>query len=64
MNIGFIAVIGLAGFGLFCLISPKSATRADKRDDPEAVGQIRKAGLVLIGAAAAAMLYVIKYTVF
>ncbi|GEM_PF-6871272 len=39
--IGFAAMLLLIGMRILCMVSPKSLTREDKRDDPEAVEQIR-----------------------
>ena len=62
--IGFAAMLLLIGMRILCMVSPKSLTREDKRDDPEAVEQIRKAEPVLIAFARGAGLLALKYTLF
>ncbi|MBR1765086.1 MAG: hypothetical protein IJ746_06785 [Ruminococcus sp.] len=57
-----IAVIVLAGLGALMFFAPKACTRADKRDDPDSVAQIKKFGTVLMLAAVGALLYMIKFT--
>ena len=39
--IGFAAMLLLIGMRILCMVLPKSLTGEDKRDDPEAVEQIR-----------------------
>lgn len=62
--VGFVAMLVLILMGVLCMVSPKSLTREDKRDDPEAVEQIRKAGPVLIAFAVGAGLLALKYILF
>ncbi len=62
--IGFIAVGVLVLLGLFCAISPKLALRAENRDDPQSVSQVRKTGLLMVTVAIGAGLLMMKYEMF
>lgn len=59
--IGFGAMLMLGTIGLIMYFSPRTLTRADKKDDPEALKQVRSGGLILISAAIGAGLLALKY---
>lgn len=40
--------IMMLGLGLYMVISPKNATKKEKRDDESAVASIRKRGFIVI----------------
>lgn len=61
MDIGIIAVVILAVFGLILFFAPKMCTSADKRDDPDAVSQVKKLGIMMIAGAVGAALLMLKY---
>jgi len=58
-----IAVCAMALLGVLMAAAPAQCTRADQRDDPEAVAKVRKFGFIMIAAAAGAGLLALKYTV-
>lgn len=63
MNIGTIAlIILLAIFGAVSFFAPQLCTRADKRDDPEAVSQVKKAGGAIMALAIFFALFALKYS--
>lgn len=61
MNIGNIAVVILAALGLIMFFAPKQVTSADKRDDPDAVSQVKKLGIMMVAGAIGAALLMLKY---
>ena len=61
MAVPVIALLVMIGLGILMIVSPKTCTRADKRDDPEAVESIRKGGYAVIGIGLVAGLYFLKY---
>lgn len=61
MDIGVIAMVILAVFGIVLFFAPRMCTSADKRGDPEAVAQVKKLGAMLFGAAVIAGLLMLKY---
>lgn len=64
MDIGVIAVAVLAVLGSLMFLTPAMCTKADRRDDPDAVAQVKKLGTTLIAAAAIAALMMLKYKLF
>ncbi len=62
MNIFIIAVILLLALGVLCFAAPQLIVRADRRDDPDALAQIKKAGPLFIAFAIGAALLALKYT--
>lgn len=42
--------------------APKQCTRADKRDNPKAVAQVKNGGIIFMAAAVGAALLALKYT--
>lgn len=42
MDIGIIAVAIMAVLGILMVFAPKMCTSSDKRDDPDAVSQVKK----------------------
>ncbi len=61
---GFIMIAVLAILGAIMFFAPRLGTRADKRDDPEAVAQVKKGGLMVIVFAIGAGLLLLKYEIF
>ena len=61
MDIGIIAMAIMVILGFIMLISPKMCTSTDKRDDPDAVSQVRKLGGIIIAGAVGAALLMLKY---
>ena len=62
MDIGIIAIVILAVFGIILFFAPRMCTSADKRDDPESVSQVKKLGGMMFVAAVAAALLMLKYS--
>lgn len=62
MDIGIIALVIMAVLGLVLFFAPRMCTSADKRDDPEAVAQVKKLGIMLFLAAIVAALLMWKYS--
>ncbi|MBR6069945.1 MAG: hypothetical protein IKP78_05075 [Ruminococcus sp.] len=60
--IAALAVFALLGAVMFFV--PEKCTRADKRDDPKAVAQVRYGGIVFMIAAVCAALLALKYTLW
>lgn len=60
MDFGIIAMVALAVLGILMLFAPKLCTRSDKRDDPDAIAQIRKCGIALVAFVIAGALYLLK----
>ena len=58
---GVIIIAILAALGALCFFAPGLAVNADKRDDPESIAQIKKAGLMIIVFAIGAGLLMMKY---
>ena len=59
-----IPIIGIIVFvvlGLLCIFAPKLCTKADKRDDPEAVAQVKKCGGGFIAFACFIAYFAVKY---
>lgn len=56
-----IALIILLLAGIGCFISPQLFVKADQRDDPNAVAQVKKSGPMLIAFAIGAVLLMLKY---
>lgn len=61
MDIGTIAVVIMAVLGIIMFIAPRMCAGADKRDDPDAISQIKKLGIMMIAGAIGAALLMIKY---
>lgn len=61
MDIGVIAVVIMAVLGILMYFAPEKCTRADKRDDPDAVSQVKKIGTMMIAGAIGAALLMLKY---
>lgn len=61
MDIGIIAVVVMAILGIIMFFAPDMCTRADKRDDPTAVSQVKKLGVMIAAGAAGAALMMLKY---
>ncbi|MDE6775233.1 MAG: hypothetical protein K2J37_02870 [Ruminococcus sp.] len=61
MDIGIIAVIIMAILGLLMFFAPKMCTKAEQRDDPIAVSQVKKLGILFIAGAVGASLMMLKY---
>ncbi|MBQ8962034.1 MAG: hypothetical protein IJ071_12615 [Ruminococcus sp.] len=62
--LGYIALAVMVILGALMLFSPETCVRADKRDDPEAVSQIKNFGKAMLGFAAMAALLMLKYKLF
>lgn len=62
MDFGIIAIIVLEILGIFMCFAPKLCTRADQRDNPDAVAKIKKFGIAIMVCAIAAFLLVLKFT--
>lgn len=60
-DIGIIAVVIMAIFGLIMFFAPKMCTRADKRDDPDTISQVKKLGIMMFAGAIGAALLMLKY---
>lgn len=60
-DIGIIAVVIMAVFGLIMFFAPKMVTRSDKRDDPDTVSQVKKLGIMMFAGAIGAALLMLKY---
>ncbi len=61
MDIGVIAVVIMAVLGLLMVFAPKMCMSSDKRDDPDAVPQVKKLGGIIIAGAVGAALLMLKY---
>ncbi|MBE6850281.1 MAG: hypothetical protein E7504_00855 [Ruminococcus sp.] len=61
MDIGIIAIAVMAVLGVIMFLAPKLCTRSDKRDDPDAVLQVKKCGIAVIACAIGAVLYWLKF---
>lgn len=61
MDIGIIALVIMAFLGILMFVAPKMCTRADKRDDPDSVSQVKKLGTMMIAGAIGAALLMLKY---
>lgn len=61
MDIGIIAIVLLAVLGIIMLFAPKMCTKSDQRDDPAAVSQVKKLGMMMIAGAIGAALLMLKY---
>lgn len=61
MDIGIIAIVIMAALGIIMFFAPKMCTKSDKRDDPAAVSQVKKLGIMMITAAIGAALLMLKY---
>ncbi len=61
MDIGIIAVAIMAVLGILMFFAPKMCTSSDKRDDPDAVSQVKKLGSIFIAGAVGASLLMLKY---
>lgn len=61
-TIGFAAIALLGVIGLIMFFSPRTLTKADKKDDPEALKQVKNGGIIFMAAAAGAALHALKYT--
>ncbi len=50
MYYAFIAFLGLMmlGLGLFMVISPRNATKAEERDNEQAVASVKKRGFIIV----------------
>ena len=62
MTVFIIAAAAPAGFGALFYFAPQKVTRADMRDDPDAVVQVKKTGRLLMAAAVGAVLLALKYS--
>lgn len=60
IGFGTMALLGI--LGLIMYFSPRTLTRADKKDDPEALKQEKNGGIIFIAAAIGAGLLALKYT--
>lgn len=60
-TVGVIAMIAFGVLGIIMMTAPQVLTREDKRDDPEALAQVKKTGRVMIAFAVGAALLVLKY---
>lgn len=56
-----ISLIFLLLAGVGCFIAPQLFVKADQRDDPNAVTQVKKLGPMLIAFAVGAVLLMLKY---
>ena len=54
-------MIAFGVLGIIMMTAPQVLTREDKRDDPEALAQVKKTGRVMIAFAVGAALLVLKY---
>lgn len=61
MDIGTIAVVIMAILGLMMYFAPRMCTQADRRDDPDAVSQVKKLGTKMIAGAIGAALLMLKF---
>lgn len=61
MDIGIIALVIMGILGILMFAAPKMCTRADKRDDPDSVSQVKKLGSMMIAFAIGAALLMLKY---
>lgn len=61
---GYIISGILAVYGLVVFLMPKYMVRSEQRDDPEALAQGRKIGLLIIVFAIGAALLMMKYEAF
>lgn len=64
MDIGIIAIVIMALLGILMFFAPKMCTKADKRDDPDAVSQVKNTGIIIIAGAIGAALLVLKYKLY
>ncbi len=60
--IGFGAMALLGILGLIMYFSPRALTREDKKDDPDALKQVKNGGIILIAGAIGAGLLALKYS--
>lgn len=63
MDIGVIAVVIMAVLGILMFFAPEMCTRADMRNDPDAVSQVKKIGTMMIAGAIGAALLMLKYKI-
>ncbi len=56
-GVGFFLLLGIG----FC-VSPKTFAKADQKDNPEAIEQIKKLGPVFIGFALFCAVFALKYS--
>ena len=61
-TIGFAAIALLGVIGLIMFFSPRTLTKADKKDDPDALKQVKNGGIIFMEAAAGVALHALKYT--
>ena len=61
MTLFIIALILLFAAGIGCSFAPHLFVKADQRDDPNAVAQVKKLGPMLISFAVGAVLLTLKY---
>lgn len=61
MDIGIIALIAMIILGGLMFFAPEICTKAEQRDDPDAVAQIKKLGVIFMIGAVIAGLYMLKY---
>lgn len=61
MYVFIIAAVILALMGIGCCFVPQFFTKADQRDDPEAVTKVKKLGPMLIAYAVGAVLLALKF---
>ena len=59
--IGVIAMIVLCVLGVIMMTAPQVLIREDKRDDPDAIAQVKKTGRVMIAFAVGCGLLALKY---
>ena len=59
--IGFGAMALFDVLGLIMFVSPRTLTRADKKDDPAALKQVKNGGIIFIAAAIGAGLLALKF---
>ncbi|MDE6728893.1 MAG: hypothetical protein K2J80_13305 [Oscillospiraceae bacterium] len=62
MDIGIIAVGIMAVLGIIMFFAPRMCASADKRDDPDALAQIKKLGIMMFAGAIGAALLMLKYS--
>ena len=60
--IGIGAIVLLAILGAAMFFAPGALTKAEKRDDPSAVAQVKKTGAILIAGAVGSAFFVLKYS--
>ena len=59
-----IAFAVLAALGLVSIFAPTLVMRADKRNDPDAIAQMKKGGKAILGFLILALVLLLKYEVF